>query len=72
MAELVVVDDEAFRRLPGSIAIGRAGLALARGDVPQTMTYAQQALDLALEDDHITRGAAAGFLGLAFWASGDS
>jgi LuxR family maltose regulon positive regulatory protein len=70
-AEMVVVDDEAFRRLPGTIAIAHAGLALARGDVPQTMTYAQQALDLAPEDDHLTRGAAAGFLGLAAWTSGD-
>jgi hypothetical protein len=43
---MVVVDDEAFRRLPGTIAIARAGLALARGDVPATVTYAQQALDL--------------------------
>jgi LuxR family maltose regulon positive regulatory protein len=70
-AEMVVVDDEAFRRLPGTIAIARAGLALARGDVPGTMTYAQQALDLAPEDDYLTRGGAAGLLGLAFWTSGD-
>src|SRR3712207_7655312 len=48
------VDEEAFRRLPGSIAIARAGLALARGDVPETVTYARRALDLAPEDDHLT------------------
>jgi ATP/maltotriose-dependent transcriptional regulator MalT len=70
-AEMVVVDEAAFRRLPGTIALARAGLALARGDVPQTMTYAQQALDLAPGDDHLTRGGAAGFLGLAAWTSGD-
>jgi LuxR family maltose regulon positive regulatory protein len=35
------------------------------------VTYAQQALDLAPEDDHLTRGGAAGFLGLAYWTSGD-
>jgi LuxR family maltose regulon positive regulatory protein len=69
--DVVVVDDQAFRRLPGTIAIARAGMALARGDVPATMTYARQALDLAPEDDHLTRGGAAGFLGLAFWRSGD-
>src|SRR6185295_17130036 len=68
---IVVVDDEAFRRLPGTIAIARAGMALAGGDVPQTVIYAQQALDLAPEDDHMTRGGAAGFLGLAAWTSGD-
>jgi LuxR family transcriptional regulator, maltose regulon positive regulatory protein len=70
-AEMVVVDKEEFRRLPGMIAIARAGLSLARGDVPGTVTYAQRALDLAPEDDHMTRGGAAGFLGLAYWTSGD-
>ena len=35
------------------------------------MTYARRALDLAPEDDHLTRGGAAGFLGLAAWTSGD-
>lgn len=71
MASMVVVDHEAFRILPGTIAIARAGLALARGDVPGTMTYARRALDLAPEDDHLTRGGAAGFMGLASWTSGD-
>ncbi|HEY0602831.1 MAG TPA: LuxR C-terminal-related transcriptional regulator [Herpetosiphonaceae bacterium] len=70
-ADLVVVDDEGFRRLPGTIAIARAGMALARGDVPATVIYAQQALNLAPEDDHLTRGGAAGFMGLAAWTSGD-
>src|SRR6266496_2368757 len=70
-AAMDVVDEEGFRRLPGTIAIARAGLSLARGDVPGTVTYAQRALDLAPEDDHLTRGGAAGFLGLAAWTSGD-
>jgi LuxR family transcriptional regulator, maltose regulon positive regulatory protein len=70
-AEMVVVDEEEFRRLPGTIAIALAGIALARGDVPGTVTYARRALDLAPEDDHLTRGGAAGFLGLAYWTSGD-
>ena len=46
-AAMVVVDDTTFRRLPGAIAIARAGMALARGNLSQTMTYAQRALDLA-------------------------
>jgi LuxR family maltose regulon positive regulatory protein len=70
-AEMVVVHEEAFRRLPGSIAVHRAGQALALGDVPDTVRYAQRALDLAAEDDHFRRGAAAALLGLASWASGD-
>jgi LuxR family maltose regulon positive regulatory protein len=69
--EMVVVDQDAFRRLPGAIAIARAGLSLARGDIPGAMTYARRALEVAPDDDHVTRGGAAGFLGLAYWTSGD-
>jgi LuxR family maltose regulon positive regulatory protein len=68
---MVVVDDEAFRRLPGAIAVARAGLSLARGDVADTMKYARQVLDLLPENDHLSRGGVAGFLGLASWTSGD-
>ncbi len=55
----------------GSIAVYRAGLALVRGDVPATVAYARQALDLTPLDDHFRRGAAAALLGLASWTSGD-
>lgn len=68
---MVVVDNEAFRRLPGAIAIARAGLSLVQGDVPGAMKYARRALDVTPEDDPATRGGAAGFLGLAFWTCGD-
>ena len=70
-AKMVVVDEEEFRRLPGSIAVYRAGLALVRGDVPATVKYARRVLDLVPEDDHLRRGAAAALLGLASWRSGD-
>ena len=70
-AEMVVVDEAEFRRLPGSIAVYRAAIAMARGDVDSTMKYARRALDLVPEDDHHWRGSAAGFLGLAYWTSGD-
>ncbi len=68
---MVVVDDEAFRRLPGAIAVARAGQALARGDAADTVKYARRVLDLLPEDDHLNRGGAAAFLGLAAWTSGD-
>jgi len=71
MAEMVVVDEEEFRRLPGSIAIFRAASALALGDVPGTVRYARRALDLLPEEAHIGHGAAAGLLGLAYWTSGE-
>ena len=70
-AEMVVVDDEEFRRLPAIIELYRAALALARGDAPGTVTHARRALELSPEEEHLGRAAAAGLLGLAFWASGD-
>lgn len=68
---MVVVDDDAFRRLPGAIAVARAGFTLAQGDVAGTMNYARRVLDLLPKDDHLNRGGVAGFLGLAAWITGD-
>ncbi|HMQ33608.1 MAG TPA: LuxR C-terminal-related transcriptional regulator, partial [Chloroflexaceae bacterium] len=69
--EPVVVDEAAFRDLPGAIAVARAGLALARGDVATAMSYARRVLALVPQDDHVSRGGAACFLGLACWAAGE-
>jgi LuxR family maltose regulon positive regulatory protein len=69
--EPVVADKVAFRDLPGAVAVARAGLTLARGDIAATMTYARRVLDLVPQDDHVSRGGAACFLGLACWAAGD-
>jgi len=68
---MVVVDPEQFGRLPAEVAVHRAGLALATGDIDGTVTFAQRALDLALDDDHLSRGAASALRGLAAWGSGD-
>ena len=68
---MVVVDEAAFRRLPGSVAVHRAGQALILGDVAGTAAHARRALDLVAEDDHLARGGAAGLLALAAWTSGD-
>ena len=67
----VVVDEDEFRRLPGSIAVHRAGQAMVRGDTATTVTHARRALDLLQEGDHLGHGAAAALIGLASWASGD-
>jgi LuxR family maltose regulon positive regulatory protein len=69
--EMVVADEEEYRRLPGAIELYRSALALVRGDVPGTVRHARRTLDLALAEDHGVRAGAAGFLGLAFWTSGD-
>ena len=48
---MVVVDKEQFRSLPASIATARAYRSLALGNVPGTVKYARQALELTAEDD---------------------
>ena len=70
-AGMIVEDEEEFRRLPGMIALLRAAMALARGDMPQAEKNARRVLDLAPEDNHLMLGGAASVLGLAAWASGD-
>jgi LuxR family maltose regulon positive regulatory protein len=70
-AVMVVVDEEEFSRIAGSIAVYRAALAQLRGDVPATVMYARRVLDLVPEDQHLQRGAAAALIGLAAWTSGD-
>jgi LuxR family maltose regulon positive regulatory protein len=66
------IDREAeIRSLPAMIAVYRAAVAQASGDVAGTVSHARRALALAAPDDHFRRGAAAGFLGLAAWGAGD-
>ena len=70
--DMVVLDHEEFRRLPGGIATYRAAMALAQGDLAGTVRLARGALELLPEDDdHLGRAPAAGLLGLAAWSSGD-
>jgi len=69
--EMVIADEEEFRRLPATIELYRSALALARGDVPGTVRHARRAFDLSPEQDHLRRASAAGMSGLAFWTSGD-
>ena len=60
-----------LRTLPATIAVFRASLAQARGDVAGTAEHARRAFDLAGPTDHLSRSGAAGFLALAAWARGD-
>lgn len=69
--QMVVVDEEQFRNLPASIATARSYFCQARGDIPGTVKYGRQALELLPEADHLRRGPAAALLGLAYWANGD-
>ena len=71
LAEVVVINEEEFRGLPGTIAVMRAALAQVLGDVTGAIKYAQQVLDLVPENDHLRRGAATALLGLTSWTNGD-
>ncbi|GAA1276669.1 hypothetical protein GCM10009677_33070 [Sphaerisporangium rubeum] len=71
LADAAEARDQELRRLPAMIAVYRASVAQARGDVDGTTIHARHALDLTTPDDHFTRGAASGFLGMAAWAAGD-
>lgn len=68
--KMIITNQDAFQRLPASIAMYRAGLALSVGNVADTVTYARRVLALALGEDHLSQGAAAAMLGLAFWTQG--
>ena len=69
--QMVVVDKEQFRSLPASIATARAYRSLALGDIPGTIAYAQQGLELTPDDDQTRHNEATSLLGLAQYSSGD-
>lgn len=70
-SSMVVVNQEEYRRLPGAVAMHRAGYALVLGNVNETIQQARRALELAPEDDFLRRGGAAALQGLALWTIGD-
>lgn len=69
--KMVIVDKEQFQLLPATIASARAYLAGTFGDIPGTIKYTLENIDLLPEDDHNGRVGAAGILGIAYFAIGD-
>lgn len=67
----IVTDAEEYDRLPATVAMYRAGLALLDGDPDDTKRYAGQVLQLVGDDDPLRRGAALALTGLAHWYQGD-
>ena len=67
---MVVIDQEQFRSLPATIAIGRAYIAQALGNIPETVVYASRVLELT-EADPFRHSQASMMLGMTYWASGD-
>lgn len=68
---LVVVDQEQWKSLPATIAIGRAYIAQSRGDTQDTIRYASRVLELIPGDISYRHSQAAMMLGMTYWASGD-
>lgn len=60
-----------IRMVPSTIAIYRAALAQAFGEIPATIRHATRAAALAGPGDHLAHASAAGFLGLADWVGGE-
>ena len=67
----VVADEAQFRSLPATIATVRAARARTLNDLEGTIAYAQEALALLPEEDHLGRVIPAALMGLIYWANGD-
>ncbi len=69
--DMIVVDEAAFRSLPGTLAVARAYQAGARGDIAGIVMHAREALDVLPETDDLWCGAASAVLGIGYWTSGN-
>lgn len=67
----IVFDEDEFARLPGQVAMYRAGLELLEGDIAGTIEHASRIFELAESGDHLRLGGASALTGLAHWATGD-
>jgi LuxR family maltose regulon positive regulatory protein len=65
------VDEALDRRVRSEVALYRAALAQVGGDLADATAHAHRVLDLAGDEAHLLRGAAAGILGLAHWSAAD-
>lgn len=70
LVEMVVADQKQFISLPETIAVSRAYIAQALGNIPDTIRYASRVLDLP-EADPFRHSQASMLLGMTRWASGD-
>jgi LuxR family maltose regulon positive regulatory protein len=70
-AHVIVADLDHYRSLPAHVAMYRAALALATGDLDGTIAHARHALSVAPSQDPLVRAAAGALAGLASWNTGD-
>ena len=69
--EMVVADQQQWKSLPAAIAVGRAYIAQALGNLADTVRYASRVLELMPEGDTFRHSQASMLLGMSYWASGD-
>ena len=69
--DLVVVDRDELGRVPASVKMYRAALALIGGEPADAITRAGQAIEAAVDGDDLITGAAAALSGLASWTTVD-
>ena len=64
-------EQEAFKSIPGNIALIRAGNFQIEGNLSETVRYAELSIQLIPEDELLIRAQAAITLGFTQWAVGD-
>jgi LuxR family maltose regulon positive regulatory protein len=69
--EAANMDMGQFQTLQAAVSLGRAYIAQAFGNIPDTVLNARKALELFSEKDHIRRGQAFMLLGLSHWSNGN-
>jgi LuxR family maltose regulon positive regulatory protein len=67
----VIVDRAVFANLPAMLTLYRAALAKLDGAIEAHLGYARRVLEIAHAGDHLSRGGAQAFLGLAHWEAGE-
>ncbi len=67
---MLAADQDQWKSLPAAIAIGRAYIAQARGNILDTVLYASRVLELP-DADPFRHSQAAMMLGMTYWATGD-
>jgi LuxR family transcriptional regulator, maltose regulon positive regulatory protein len=69
--DLVVANRDELPRMPASVEMYRAALALIGGDPGGAIKRAQQAMEVAVDGDDLVTGSTAALSGLASWTTGD-
>ncbi len=67
---MIVADTDQLKSLPAAIAVGRAYIAQAFGNIPDTVRYAGRVLEFP-EADPFRHSQASMLLGMAHWAGGN-